>query len=80
MNIMNMDMDIGVTVMTNEQKLVDICFSIALTIKTNKKYFGKLSYEETADWVAKQLDGCGFPTTPCGSSWGILIKDKNEQT
>jgi len=27
---------------------------------------------DQANWVAEQLRGCGFDTTPCGSSWGVL--------
>ena len=64
------------TMRTNEQKLVDICFEIALTMKHNSAFFEKQTTDETADWVANQLKQCGFPTIPCGSSWGILtIKD-----
>lgn len=58
----------------DKQKLVDICFEIALTINDPKyrKAFNKMGCEETAEWVAKQLEGCGFLTSPCGSSWGVL--------
>jgi len=53
-----------------EQKLIDIMFEIALTVKhTNLQ-----TNEEIASWVAKQLKECGFETEPCGSSWGILKK------
>ena len=58
---------------TPEQKLVDICFMIALTMKGNKK-LNKMSNEDLAKWVADQLNGCGFKTFPCGSSWGVLEK------
>lgn len=30
------------------------------------------SNEEIAEWVAHNLKECGFPTTPCGMSWGVL--------
>ena len=56
---------------SNEQKLVDICFLIALTMKGNKK-LNEMSNEELAEWVAGQLRGCGFDTEPVGCSWGIL--------
>ena len=59
---------------SREQKLVDICFSCVLTV-LNEKYrdsFIKMSQEERAEWVAKQLKGCGFPTEPSGASWGRL--------
>ena len=56
----------------NKQKLIDICFQIALTIN-NDKYFSKeLSDEEIAEWVRIQLSNCGFKTEPCGSSWALL--------
>ncbi len=57
---------------SNEQKLVDICFDIALTIQENPSDFQELSREEMAEYVASQLSKCGFNTSPCGSSWGIL--------
>lgn len=62
---------------SNEQKLVDICFQLALTMRSNRKYFKKLTIEETAEWVARQLKECGFPTTPMGMSWGVLDSSLN---
>ena len=61
-----------------EQKLVDITFSIAMTMHMYPKSFKKLDNEGIAAWVAKQLDGCGFPTTPVGSSWGVLKSRLNQ--
>jgi len=29
---------------------------------------------EVAEWVADQLKQCGYPTKPCGMSWGVLEK------
>ena len=59
------------------QKLIDIMFEVAITINKNSKSFQHLDNEELAEWVAKQLKACGFPTEPVGSSWGVLInKDK----
>ena len=57
-----------------EQKLVDICFQIGITINNNER-FQKMSVPEVADWIAKQLRGCGFDTYPCGASWGVLKND-----
>jgi hypothetical protein len=60
--------------MKKEQELIDLCFQIALTI-SDKRYretFDKMSMEERAEWVRKQLSECGFKTHPCGSSWGVL--------
>lgn len=56
------------------QKLVDICFQVALTINNPayRKTFKKMTREQTAEWVSKQLEGCGFKTEPCGASWGVL--------
>ena len=59
---------------SNEQKLVDICFEIALTIQEYPSDFQELSSEDMAKWVASQLAIAGFNTTACGSSWGILNK------
>ena len=58
------------------QKLVDITFSIGLTIREqmDKKRVARTfkSQEETAAWIADQLRGCGFDTIPLGASWGHL--------
>lgn len=61
---------------SNEQKLIDIMFEIALTMHDPKyrKTFNKLSREEVAQWVVDQLNGCGFKTVPVGSSWGVLVE------
>ena len=63
---------------SKEQQLVDICFSIALTVKDNYKHFKKKDNEFVANWVAEQLRGCGFDTSPCGSSWGVLNFNKDK--
>ena len=57
-----------------EQELVNLCYSLVLTC-TNKKqkdHFLQKSTEERAEWIRMQLNSNGFPTTPLGSSWGIL--------
>ena len=60
-------------VMTNrEQKLVDMRFEIGLTVADNSEFFKQKSKEDIAQWIANQLRGCGFPTTPIGMSWGVL--------
>lgn len=63
----------------NEQKLVDLCFSIGLLLSTpgrnraNKPYnMTKWPIEKKAEWIAKQLRQAGFDTTPCGCLWGVL--------
>lgn len=63
--------------MSREQKLVDICFEIALTVKSYNGFKDKTN-QEMAGWVAKQLEVAGFPTEPCGSSWGVLIEEKSK--
>jgi hypothetical protein len=35
-----------------------------------------LPIDQKAAWVAHQLKFCGFPTRPCGASWGILEETK----
>lgn len=68
---------------SNEQKLVDLCFAIGLTLSETrgtdsdgkKLELHKLSVPEKAEWIAQQLADNGFPTTPCGSSWGVLLSE-----
>lgn len=62
--------------MQTKQDLVDICFQIALTVKSNAK-LKKMSNEKLAEWVADQLRAFGFDTTPVGSSWGQLINKEH---
>jgi len=61
---------------TNEQKLVDMCFGIAMAMhdKHHRTMFNKMSQEQLVKWVAKQLSDCGFKTKPCGAKWGVLTK------
>lgn len=59
-----------------EQKLVDIMFQVAMVAAEH--LHGKTD-EEIAEWVRQQLDGCGFPTTPIGSSWGHLTDNHKEK-
>ena len=40
---------------SNTQKLVDIAFEIALTMKQNIEWVEKASDEEIAQWVSNQL-------------------------
>ena len=62
--------------MGREQKLIDTCFQIGLMIKSEKS-FRKMSTGEAAVWIAQQLKQAGFPTTPSGASWGVLIDDRS---
>lgn len=66
-------------VKSNEQKLVDIMYQVAFATRDekNKKFFKNKSREEIADWVSKTLTECGFPVSPCGSSWGVLQKEEH---
>lgn len=52
-----------------ERKLVDITFQIGLMAA--ERMHGK-STKEVAEWIASQLNACGFQNTPVGSSWGYL--------
>jgi hypothetical protein len=47
-------------------------FEIGLMIHTHT-WFKDKDNEEVCEWIRGQLDGCGFHTEPCGSSWGVLI-------
>jgi len=58
--------------MSREQLLVDICFQVGLLMSNPKYDFVRMSEETKAEYIAKQLCDCGFDTTPCGSSWGLL--------
>ena len=58
--------------MNREQKLIDICFEIAMSMHNHKGYFKTANREEVAEWVADQLRESGFDTAPCGASWGVL--------
>ena len=60
-----------------KQELVNICFQIGTTIHMYHDSFKDKSTEEVAEWVAKQLKECGFPTHPVGSLWGVLDKKKS---
>ena len=60
--------------MNDKQKLVDICFQIALTVHSNPWFLGK-TQEEVTDWVANQLRKNGFDTKPVGASLGILYEN-----
>ena len=55
----------------NEQKLIDIMFQVGLTIHQYES-FQKMTKEEVAEWIAKQLRDCGYDTEPMGASWAIL--------
>ena len=54
-----------------EQKLVDLCFSLFIaasedpTLRYNNRQY-------MMDWVSWCLKENGFPTIPCGLSWGVL--------
>ena len=60
---------------SKEQKLVDICFEMAITLQMNQEWLKKQSREDVADWVADILKKNGFPTTPCGMCWGVLTNE-----
>lgn len=60
---------------SESQKLVDLVFEIAQHSVRYRQYFvidGDYKRDEHMKWVADQLKGCGFPTVPMGSSWGVL--------
>lgn len=63
---------------SNEQKLIDIMFSIAQYSAENwssPDYYGE-HQEKHMEWVAQQLRACGFDTKPVGSTWGVLQNSK----
>jgi hypothetical protein len=63
---------------TLAQKLIDIGFEMVALV-TGPKHAGnfqKMSQEERMAWVALQYKNAGFPTHPCGASWGVLDQKK----
>lgn len=60
-----------------DQKLIDICFQIGIVISDPEYKFHKKTREERATWIAQQLAACGYPTVPCGASWGVLTLELN---
>ena len=56
---------------SNEQRLIDIMFEVALMIQ-DVPSLQKMDKEQLTAWVSKQLEDCGFKTEPQGSSWGVL--------
>ena len=64
---------------SNEQKLVDLCFQLAIAVYLQRDYFEKhennYKQEVIANWVAQELREYGFPTLPRGASWGVLLDD-----
>jgi hypothetical protein len=55
-----------------EQLLVDMLFgSVLLRTPTDQ-------IEVVASNISKMLLDSGFPTTPCGASWGVLDKEGQE--
>ena len=60
------------------QKLVDLCFDIALTM-SDDRYLREKDTEFKAKWIAQKLRECGFKTHPQGASWGVLDLDSWEE-
>lgn len=54
-----------------EQKLVDLIFSVGLTLSANTRLHGA-PQETVARWIADQLRMMGYQTRPVGSCWGVL--------
>lgn len=59
-----------------EQRLVKICFELAITLHTSGEYFKGKGIPYVAEWVAEQLNQCGYRNIPVGSSWGTLIEEE----
>jgi hypothetical protein len=55
------------------QHLIDIMFEVVSMTNTYPS-FKNMSHEELMGWVARQLRISGYPTRPCGASWGLLEK------
>lgn len=59
--------------MNNDQKLVDIAFELVAIIFEYHTHFETKTQEQRMQWVAEQLEKCGFKTKPMGVSWGVLV-------
>lgn len=57
-----------------EKELVDIATEMVITYHANRKHFKKMSNEEVAAWIRKQLSGCGYIAEPMGMNWASLIQ------
>jgi len=58
---------------TENQKLIDIMFQIAMVLHSGCNTWAKdWSDENIAEWIRDQLKICGFDTVPMGASWGVL--------
>jgi hypothetical protein len=64
---------------TNDQELVNLCFSMVLAA-TDNKIFCKRPRGERMAWVANQLRSMGYDTTPVGMSWGMLVSPELRET
>lgn len=62
----------------NKQKLIDIVFEIAALSSEQWERNEFYNIYDHMRWVADQLEKCGFPTKPIGSSWGVLIQEENK--
>jgi hypothetical protein len=57
----------------SDQKLIDMCFQIGIVMSDPKFRFHTKTTEKRAEWIANTLKSCGYPTIPCGASWGVLV-------
>lgn len=72
-----MDNKLYLTLLNNrerEQKLVDLCFEMVYIAcdQTHREWFDNRTRDERMQWVANNLESCGFPTVPVGMVWGKI--------
>lgn len=61
--------------MSKEQKLIDLMFEVALTVRDRcVASIGAPTREEVTVWVSDWLRQSGFEMRPSGSAWGVLDK------
>lgn len=58
-----------------QRKLYDIIFQTGIMIHTHPDFKGKTT-EEVAEWIASQLNQCGFYNVPVGSCWGVPVSEQ----
>lgn len=52
--------------------LINIMIQIGITVNENQSYFKNKNSEHIAKYIINQLEQCGYPTHPCGSTWALL--------
>lgn len=55
-----------------KRKLFNVIFEMGIMIHNHVSFADK-STEEVAEWMASQLNKCGFYNIPIGACWGVPV-------